>query len=69
MKNIEEEYKAYDTQTEKFQEILRNIKENKENFYPPESKHLFKDYIEVIDILKKNLKTMETDITKNNPKN
>jgi len=66
LKNIKYEYECYDVQTQKFSDIINNIENNKENFYPPEAKHLFKDYLKVIDILKQDLKTMENNIKKNN---
>jgi cytochrome c oxidase subunit 1 len=59
---IKYEYGCYDVQTQKFQDIINNIEKNKENFFPQESKQLFEDYLKVIDILKKNLKNMETNI-------
>jgi molecular chaperone GrpE (heat shock protein) len=62
--NIKYEYECYDIQTKKFSDIINNIEHNKENFYPPESKYLFKDYLKVIDNLKKDLKTMEDNIKK-----
>jgi cytochrome c oxidase subunit 1 len=64
--NIKYEFEAYEMQTKKFSDIIKNIEQNKENFYPPESKYLFKDYLEVIDNLKKDLKTMEINVKKDN---
>jgi hypothetical protein len=61
---IIDEYKAYDTQEKKFKNTIKNIKKNKENFYPEESTDLFKDYIKIIKDLKTNLKSMQKNIKK-----
>jgi cytochrome c oxidase subunit 1 len=61
---IKYEYKAYDIQEKKFKNTIKNIKKNKENFYPDESTDLFKDYIKIIKDLKKNLKSMKKNIKK-----
>ena len=64
LKNLEFEYKAYKNQIKKFQNIIDNIDQRKENFFPDESKLLFKEYIEVIEHLNKTLKVMEKNLKK-----
>lgn len=61
---IKYEYKAYDNQEKKFQDTINDINNNKEKFYPKESKALFKEYIKLIKDLKINLKSMETNLKK-----
>lgn len=55
LNNVEHEFKAYDNQEKKFKKIISNINKKKENFFPDESKYLFKEYVTVIKVLKKNL--------------
>lgn len=61
---VENELKAYYNQKKKFKNIIDKIKKGKENFYPDESKFLFKDYIKVINNLNANLKSMKTTLKK-----
>jgi hypothetical protein len=62
LKVIDKGYIKYDEQTDKFTNIIKNIDNNEEKFYPPQSKKLFKEYVELVDILKNNFKTMENNI-------
>lgn len=62
---IKFEYQAYISQSKKFQEIIDNTNKGTEFFFPKESVHLFKEYIEVVDKLKANLILMEENIKKN----
>lgn len=62
IQNINYEYEAYNNQEKKFKKIVIDIDNNKENFFPKESKSLFKEYVEVVKILKKNLKDIKKDL-------
>lgn len=64
LNNVRSEFQAYDNQEKKFKKIVVDINKEKENFFPNESTSLFKDYITVIKILKKNLKSVEKNIKK-----
>jgi len=64
IKNIESEYQAYFNQEKKFKKIVLDINNNKENFYPNESKSLFNEYVKVIKILKSNLKDIRKELKK-----
>jgi len=64
IKNIDYEYQAYFNQEKKFKKIVIDIHNNKENFYPEESKSLFKEYIKVIKLLKTNLKDIKRELKK-----
>jgi len=64
LNNVRSEFQAYDNQEKKFKKIVVDINKEKENFFPEESTSLFKDYITVIKILKKNLKSVEKNIKK-----
>lgn len=64
MDRIKSELKAYNDQSKKFKNIINNINKGKEKFYPEESKHLFKDYVELVDTLRVNIKYMETNLKK-----
>jgi len=68
LQNIDYEYEAYHNQEKKLKKIVLDINKNKENFYPKESKSLFKEYVEVVKILKINLKEIKKEL-KNNKKN
>ncbi len=59
LNNVKYEYKAYNNQEKKFKKIVIDINKEKEEFFPNESKSLFKEYVSVIKILKKNLKSVE----------
>lgn len=59
LNNVKYEYKAYNNQENKFKKIVIDINKEKEEFFPNESKYLFKEYVSVIKILKKNLKSVE----------
>nr|QWS06167.1 hypothetical protein [Clonostachys rogersoniana] len=61
---IQEEYKAYDNQDRKFRSIINNIKKEREQFYPNEAQSLFKEYLDILKVLKKNLKSMESEMKK-----
>ena len=65
LNNVKSEFKAYDNQEKKFKKIVVDINKEKENFFPNESKLLFKEYVGVIKILKKNLKSVEKVLSKN----
>jgi hypothetical protein len=64
IQNINYEYEAYNNQEKKFKKIVIDIDKNKENFFPKESKSLFKEYVEVVKILKINLKDIKKDLKK-----
>lgn len=64
IKNIEYEYQAYFNQEKKFKKIVIDINDNKENFYPKESKSLFNEYVKVIKLLKSNLKDVKKELKK-----
>jgi hypothetical protein len=64
IKNLDKEFKQYDDQDKKFKTIVVNIQKKKENFYPNESKDMFKEYVELVNILKKNLKSTKKELTK-----
>ena len=64
IQNIEYEYQAYLNQEKKFKKIVIDINNNKENFYPSESKFLFKEYVKVIKLLKSNLKDIKKELNK-----
>ncbi len=66
--NIHEEFRLYDIQTKKFKKIVHNIDRKKEEFFPSESKPLFKEYIDLVNILKKNLKSLEKNLKKSQKK-
>ena len=65
LNNVKSEFKAYDNQENKFKKIVVDINKEKETFFPNESKLLFKEYVGVIKILKKNLKSVEKVLSKN----
>lgn len=65
LNNVRSEFNAYDNQEKKFKKIVVDINKEKENFFPAESTSLFKEYVTVIKILKKNLKSVEKNINKN----
>jgi hypothetical protein len=62
--NVKSEFKAYDKQENKFKKIVVDINKEKENFFPNESRFLFNEYVSVIKILKKNLKSVEKVLSK-----
>lgn len=62
--NVKSEFKAYDNQENKFKKIVVDINKEKENFFPNESRFLFNEYVSVIKILKKNLKSVEKVLSK-----
>ena len=64
LNNVKHEYKAYDNQEKKFKKIVIDISKEKEEFFPGESKSLFKEYVGVIKILKKNLQHVEKTLSK-----
>ena len=59
LNNVKSEFKAYDNQEKKFKKIVVDINKNKEKFFPEESESLFNEYVSVIKILKRNLKSVE----------
>lgn len=65
IKNVESEFKAYDSQEKKFKKIIVDINKEKEKFFPNESQSLFNEYVSVIKILKKNLKSIKKTLSKN----
>jgi hypothetical protein len=64
LNNVKSEFKAYDNQERKFKKIVIDINKKKENFFSDESRFLFKEYISVIKLLKKNLKSVEKKLLK-----
>ena len=64
LNNVKSEFKAYDNQENKFKKIVVDINKEKEKFFPNESRFLFKEYVSVIKILKKNLKSVEKVLSK-----
>jgi hypothetical protein len=48
----------------RFAETVNKIDRNEENFYPKESKRLFKEYVEIVGILKDHMKSQLDDLTK-----
>lgn len=62
--NVKKEFTAYDNQTNKFNNIVNNIDNGKEQFFPDESKPLFEEYVHMIDLLKVNLKNIEANLNK-----
>ena len=64
LNNVKSEFKAYDNQERKFKKIVIDINKKKENFFADESRFLFKEYISVIKLLKKNLKSVEKRLLK-----
>nr|YP_009546963.1 hypothetical protein [Hirsutella thompsonii]AYP41279.1 hypothetical protein [Hirsutella thompsonii]AYP41309.1 hypothetical protein [Hirsutella thompsonii]AYP41337.1 hypothetical protein [Hirsutella thompsonii] len=64
LNKIKFELEAYKLQKKKFQQSINNIKKGKENFYPDQSKYLWKDYIEVIKHLNFNLESMRKNLKK-----
>lgn len=64
LNNVKSEFKAYDNQENKFKKIVVDIDKEKEKFFPNESRFLFKEYVSVIKILKKNLKSVEKVLSK-----
>lgn len=62
LNNVNYEFNAYDNQDRKFKKIFIDICKGKEKFYPDESKDLFNEYIDVVNILKNNLKSVEKNI-------
>ncbi len=63
---IKNEFEKYENEGKKFEEIISNINNNKEGFYPKESKILFKNYLKLIKSLKINLQSMKTNLEKEN---
>lgn len=64
LKKVQFELDASTNQKKLFKKSINNIKKGKENFYPDESKYLWKDYIEVIKSLRSNLKSMKKNLKK-----
>lgn len=64
LEKVQLELQAYNNQKKLFKKSINNIKKGKENFYPDESKYLWKDYIEVIKSLNSNLKSMKKNLKK-----
>ncbi len=62
--NVKKEFEAYDNQTNKFNNIINNIDNGKEQFFPDESKPLFEEYVKMINLLKINLKNIEVNLNK-----
>ena len=62
--NVKKEFEAYDNQTNKFNNIINNIDNGKEQFFPDESKPLFEEYVKMINLLKINLKSIEVNLNK-----
>lgn len=64
LKKIEYEFDVYNNQEKNFKNIVVDINKGRENFYSNESKSLFNSYVDVIKILKRNLKEMEKNLKK-----
>lgn len=64
LKNIDKEYQAYNAQDKKFKKIVVDISKGKEEFFPNESKFLFNEYVDVVKILKNNLKSVKKNLKK-----
>lgn len=66
LENIIKEKNAYNMQEKKFQNIINNINANnmENEWFPKESKPLFTEYIELIKILKDNLKSFQENISR-----
>jgi hypothetical protein len=62
LNTIEKELNLYEIQREKFIKIIYNIENNKEEFFPNESKNLFEEYIILIDHLIDDLKSRANNI-------
>lgn len=67
LEQVTYELDTYETQKQKFKDIIINIDQKKENFYPSESKILFFQYIEVIQHLLKELNLRKLNIISNIP--
>lgn len=67
LEQVTYESDTYEAQKQKFKDIIINIDQNKENFYPLESKILFVQYIEVIQHLLKELNLRKLNIISNIP--
>jgi len=63
--NVKSEFKAYNNQENKFKKIIVDINKKKEEFFPNESQSLFNEYVSVVKVLKKNLKSIEKTLSKN----
>jgi hypothetical protein len=61
---LNKEIKDYDEKIVRFAETVNKIDRNEENFYPKESKRLFKEYVEIVGILKDHMKSQLDDLTK-----
>jgi exonuclease VII small subunit len=59
---INTELSNYEIQRQKFMTIINNIENNKEEFFPNESIHLFKEYIVLIDHLIDELKSRAENV-------
>lgn len=64
LKNIKYEFEAYNNQEKKFKKIVVDINKERENFYANESESLFNSYVDVVKILKRNLKEIEKNLKK-----
>lgn len=64
LENLNYEFQAYNNQEKKFKKIVINIDKGKENFYSDDSRSLFNSYVDVIKILKKNLKIIQKTLKK-----
>lgn len=64
IKNLDHEFKQYDNQEKTFKTIVVNISKKKEKFYPDESRVLFNEYVKLVNILKKNLKSTKKELRK-----
>jgi len=64
IQDINERYEFYKNQKNRFENILLNISQKKENFYPNESASLFREYKNLIDHLLEGLQSMEEEVKK-----
>jgi hypothetical protein len=68
LERVKKVHQGTGNQIKAFNNIIKNVDENKENFYPNESTSLFKDYVILLKELKNNLKHMEENLKKSSKK-
>jgi cytochrome c oxidase subunit 1 len=64
IKVLKTEIKEYDEKLVRFGETADKIDRNEEKFYPKESKRLFKEYVEIVGILKNHMESQLDQLTK-----
>ena len=60
--NIQEKFEFYKDQKERFERTINNISQKNEGFYSNDSVSLFKEYVNLIDFINQELKTMEEQV-------